>query len=322
MNNSIVPKTHVTFQLCALLITGIVLVSTSLYAASTWDGSESSSFGVADNWTPSGVPGSADEAVINNASVPNLLTIVDGDVIEINRLTVRVSGICYMNGGTLGMVNASGRWRVGWRNGDDSYMTVRGGTINTIYTLQICEDKGAYGYLSISNATVSIGRGITCGAVAGTGTGGEATMIIEPGTTFSCSSLGSYESQVRPNGRMMINGGVLNCNAALNVYTGGVVWVNNGTVQATDLTIQGASDNGLVDVSKGTIEISSNIVTKLQGYVSVQKLTGYGGIGSVVISYDGGSGITSVTAIPEPAVAGLLMIGLFGMAVHRRTQRV
>jgi len=313
-----------TILVLAVLCAGIILAyGNSVYAAAiTWDGSESSSWSNPDNWVGGVVPTShLDEAVINSSTVPNYLHITAGDVVGTGRLTVRISGICSMDGGSLSMYNAAGRWRIGWRTGDNCFMTVNGGTINTVYTLQICEDKGANGYLSVSNATVSIGRGIICGAVTGAGTGGGATMIIEPGTTFSCATLGYFPTEIRPNGKMTINGGLLNCNSLLNVFTGGVLRVNNGTVQATDLTIQGSGINGLVDVSKGTIEISSNVVATMQQYVTDGKLTGYAGAGSVVINYDGGTETTTVTAIPEPVAAGLLLIGVTGMALYRRSRK-
>ena len=296
------------------------LIAGSVFGAATWDGSESSAWSNPDNWAGGALPTASDETIFNNNAVPNFCTITSSDTLEIERLTVRVTGQLYMDGGSLTTLGAAGRWRIGWRNGDDCLMIVRGGTIDTTYTLQVCEDRGAYGYLSVSNATVSIGRGITLGAQAGTGTGGEATMVIEPNTSFSCSSLAenAWESQVRPNGRLTLNGGLLDINATLNVFTGGVVRINDGAVQAGNLIIQGASDNGLVDVTKGSIEISSNIVTTLQGYVTDGKLTGYSGAGSVVINYDAGTETTTVTAIPEPVIAGVLCLGLFGLAARRR----
>ena len=218
------------------------------------------------------------------------------------------------------MIGGSGRWRVGWRTGDNSFMIVNGGTITTIYTLQVCEDKGASGYLSISNATVSIGRGITLGAVTGTGSGGAATMVLEAGTTFDCSSLAenAWLSEVRANGTMTINGAQLNCNASMNVYTGGVIRVNSGMVRSSDLVIQGEGENGLVDIYEGMWRVSSNVVSTLETYVTENKLVGYGGGGSVIINYDEGTGTTIVTAVPEPVVAGLILISLVGLAARTR----
>lgn len=310
MNKDVKGKTQ--WVLAAWLV-GIVIVCSSVANAVgvAWTGTEDENWNNSNNWltlaTPfiTIVPTAADEAVINNSAVPNLPVIVDGDAIEIQRLTVRVSGVLTMNGGSVNMTFASGRWRVGWRNGDNSFMIVNGGTITTIYTLQVCEDRGASGYLSISNATVSIGRGIALGATAQPlQTGGTATMILEAGTTFDCSSLAenAWSSEVRPNGTMIINGAQLNLNASMNVYTGGVIWVNSGTVRSSNLIIQGEGENGLVDIYEGMWRVSSNVVSTLETYVTENKLVGYGGGGSVIINFDEGTGTTIVTAVPEPVV--------------------
>lgn len=306
----------------ALLIGFVLIYGSATQAVQIfWTGAEDSFWSNTNNWNPVALPTADDEVVINNSAVPNLPVIVDGDIFQIQRLTVRVSGILTMEGGSLDMVFVSGRWRVGWRNGDDSYMTVNGGTIDTIYTLQICEDRGASGFLSVSNATVSIGRGITLGAVAGSGTGGEATMVVEPGTTFNCATLGFYPSSVRSNGRLTMNGGLLNLNSPMTIYTGGVMRVYGGLVQSTDLTIDGEGENGLVDIYDGMWQISSNIVTKLEGYANDGKLIGYGGDESIIVNYNDNTGITTVTAVPEPVAAVLTLAGLAGLCFRIRVRK-
>jgi len=59
----------------------------------------------------------------------------------------------------------------------------------------------------------------------------------------------------------------------------------------------------------------------MQQYVTDGKLTGYGGTKAVVIAYDPGTETTTVTAIPEPVVAGLLLIGVTCMALYRRSRK-
>ncbi len=108
-------------RLCNLLLSALFFfVSCQLtYATSyTWNGSSSSDWGTAANWTPNGVPGANDNVTIVSAGTAPVYDGVAGVTafnmysgsLDLNGYTLNISGQGYFSGGTVsnGVINATG----------------------------------------------------------------------------------------------------------------------------------------------------------------------------------------------------------------------
>jgi hypothetical protein len=297
------------------------------------------------------LPGNADEACVDFSQVvatyvPPFAPVIDSaDNLTIERLTVRKFGKAYMTGGSLTMAGTSGRWRVGWRAGDDSYMEVTGGTITTAYTLEIAvNDAGSRGTAGASNrgelvfgnATASIGRGITLGDTT-TSThptlgGPDIAILTMNSGTFTTSTLGTYGMLIQQGGTYNMKGGVMNLKDTLTINANatdttihGVINLSGGTIQGLTAFVLNGTGGANIDITGGKIIFTGDLRGVIQTAVDNGRITGNGILGGFEVGmpdpagdlrwyYDGAN--TSLWAIPEPAT--LTLFGLGGLFLIRR----
>lgn len=344
-----------------ILLTAVILAVISVNSAYAvlhyWSGQTSDDWGTLTNWTKqttttplppaasTTLPGSADEACVDFSQVvatyvpPFNLVIDSSDYIEVERLTVRKFGSCSMTGGDLYMMGASGRWRVGWRASDNSYMNVSGGTITTIYTLQIADNGtggGAKGKLDFSNANASIGREIILGdAGSATVAGSTAIMTVDSGS-FTVGTLSTattkYGVTVFERGVLNMNGGlitvpgniVVNADSADTTIHGVINLAGGQITGAAGLTLNGTGGAN-IDITGGKLIFNGDLRTAISGYVTNGRITGNGIQGGFEVGtpdpagdlrwyYDGE--FTSIWSVPEPAT--LTLLGMGGLFLIRR----
>jgi hypothetical protein len=96
------------------LLAALLASATSAQVTKTWNGSVSTSWGEANNWTPAGVPASIDDIVVPDAATtPNdpatgsnrqcrHLTIEAGGTVQINSSTLSASGDLTLSGSLTG----------------------------------------------------------------------------------------------------------------------------------------------------------------------------------------------------------------------------
>lgn len=334
------------------LILVVISVNSTYAALHYWTGQASDDWSDLNNWTrqttttplPPAVsitlPGSADEAVIDFSQVvatydsPYNLVIDSSDYIEVERLTVRKFGSVSMTGGDLYMMGASGRWRVGWRGGDDSYMNVSGGTITTKYTLQMSDNQGTAGAsksrLDFANATASIGREI----IMGDTTNPTSTIVFNlySGSFTTGTDTTLVSSSNIKNGTLNMFDGSLILEGTLTVgaaNTEGRINLAGGTISGATALVLGGSASGAanIDITGGKLIFNGDLRTAIDGYVLSGRILGYGVQGGFEVGtpdppgnlrwyYDGE--FTSLWAVPEPATLTLLGLGALMMIRKKR----
>jgi hypothetical protein len=95
-------KRRITNFVMKIFIVLITLTSVNLYAAAkTWNGSVSTDWNTAANWTDSGVPGLGDDVTIPTSPTGGRMPTISSGTPSIKTLDIRSSAILTQSGGTL-----------------------------------------------------------------------------------------------------------------------------------------------------------------------------------------------------------------------------
>lgn len=296
----------------------------------TWNGSNSSNWNTNTNWTPNGVPGSADNVTIvpganncilaGNTSVTNL-TITNG-VLNLNGFTLNTTGVVACNNGTC---------TGGTFNSTATSLTFAGTIFNSNITANVTE---VYFNGSIFNGSVTVTKngganaqssgnntfnGITSITNAGTGylmmTNGSAGRIdvFNAATTLNTTNTGNlylgYGRNVDLNANVTANntagtGGIfLGNTGSVNLASGKVIscgaWTS-GSLNINRLVQAGSTPINLSPGSSGAVNIYnssfSGSLSVSAGIISAQTSTfaaavTYSASGSILNNWSSGGNI-------------------------------
>jgi hypothetical protein len=264
----------------------------------------SNGWGLNPNLAGTSVPGSGDEARVNFAgntvtvayAAPTFATLRVG-VDESGKVVVQDNGV----------LTTTGEMHIG-NNGAAATGTMvvnDGGTVACGTILWVGRAAATTGVLTIdSGGVVGAGNHLWWG-YQGNATINISGTLAQTGGNFGLGT----------NNASAAGGGV----ATLNILNGGIVNLNQWAAWNSGASTGSIHAGSLINMLGGTLTIKGNRESEVDAYVTLGRIVGYGGSGTIERSYDSGTNLTTITAIPEPGSFALLgMAGLVSVVVRRR----
>lgn len=255
-----------------------------------WANNDGSVFGAA--------PGAADDARVNFGG--NTITVTTTTT-TFNKLAIGVdeSGAVVVNND--GVITVSNNLLAGNNNpAATGTLTVNsGGEVNVGNILYVANGSST-GILNVNSGGV-----VNTDNHLWWGTTGTATINISGTLNQSDGILGLGTSNASTAG-----GGT----ATVNVLSGGVFALNNISGAVGLPSIQAGS---VLDINgTGLLTVKGSKVGLMNDYITASKITGSG---TLSVSYNGSTDLTSVVVVPEPGAVSLLgMVGVVALLRRRR----
>lgn len=204
--------------------------------------------------------------------------------------------------GDAGEVNPN---KVGLGKGDTCYLTMSGGVANT-KTFVVGMDAGT-GYMEMTGGTLSLTKDDS-----------DDLIIAESDGTVNAGTLTMTGGNIEVNDNLELARASGSGTGVLNL-DGGTIYMN-GHHNDNNLKINdNGGTGGLIDITEGTLEFEYDNTGDVQSAIDNGYITAYDGTGTVVNTYDAGTNLTTVTAVPEPATLSIL--GLSGLFMIRRRRK-
>ena len=256
-------KEIVMFMKSLRLFSVVLVVSLTNSLSAQWTGAVSSDWYNAANWTGA-VPTSGDTTAIDS-SKPLTWPIIDG-----------------------GNAN-TGQLRIGYTADYQGELTVTGGASLNV------------------NGELRIGRKSNDGS-------GQAVGILNiSGETTTINVADQIEHGRHGHGTINMSGGYLHCDTVLQMayrFDGtGTVYLSGGTIDLggnPGIVVygnDGVPDTALIDISGGTLTLAGNQVPDIETFISEGIIIGYGGEGTVSVTFDATTNTTMVVGIGGPSAS-------------------
>lgn len=288
------PKSVRARGYAALLLTGTALAGMPLSSsaqAQTWNGTSSTSWFTAGNWSPNAIPTGASTVVIDtvtpNATVINTFSATSGflTVADLSAASLLIS-----NGGALNGTSGI----IGNQSFSNGTVTVDGAGSDWVNSLGLSIGNAGTGVLTVSNGGAVSSIGASVGDLAGS----NGTLAVTgAGSTLTTAGVGNQVivGNYGTGALQISNGGVVSdANGIIGQNTGGV-----GTVTVDGLGSTWSNTSSLVVGTQGT----GTLTLSNQGQVTTATfLIGVaGGTGTVIL--DGHSGM-STTGLANVGFSG------------------
>ena len=220
------------------------------------------------NWDLMSVP-QANQTPPNDARIERVLAPITGPVIQ----TGDVVGT-----GALDL----GVWLPGLPYAE---LTMTGGTFTISGWWALGDKAGAYGKMTVTNGTILATAGPLTVGMTGVG----LLIVGDPCYTGNPS--------IRVNGSGIVVGRDNSASGTIQLY--------NGTLRGQSLSMIGApGSTSLLNIEKGTLNVSNNVVTTLINYIAQNRIQSYLGRGGFTLGYNSTTRLTTLTATePNWAIA-------------------
>jgi len=279
----------------------LVLVLTGSAPAATylWDnGGEGALWNVAENWEPDGVPSAADTAQINLSDLPDANCIIDSSVAaECETVYVDSNSVLNMTGGTL---TTGGHIRIGEPSDSNAVFVMSGGTA-TSQNGRLWVGMNGKGTFIMNGGELNIYEKIEIGKNAS----GNGTVYMYDGTMNFEGSSTDLEIATRGTGTFYMYGGVVNVQDNIKLAQGdaarttGVarLYLYGGTINAGNLrNPDEIFGDPLMEITEGVLVLPGDYTSAVNEYINRGWIVGYGGLGTVNVTYAEDPGQTTVTA--------------------------
>lgn len=241
----------------------VIIIGLSNSLSAQWTGSANSDWYNAANW---------------NGVVPT-----SGDTTSIDSSTSLTWPI--IDGGNA----STGQLRIGYTANYQGEVTVTGG------------------------ATLNVNGELRIGRKSNDGSGQAVGVLNVSGETTTTNVTDQIELGRHGYGTINMSGGYLNCDTVLQIayrFDGaGTVYLSGGTIELggnPGIIVygnDGVPDTALIDISGGTLILTGNQVPDIEAFISEGIIIGYGGEGTVSVTFDGAINTTMVVGIGGPSTS-------------------
>ncbi|MEN8155528.1 MAG: T9SS type A sorting domain-containing protein [Bacteroidota bacterium] len=134
---------------------------------------------------------------------------------------------------------------------------------------------------------------------SGIGFNNTATLVVETGGTFNIGGHMWIGYFAGAEGTVILNGGTINVAQMTGLgWDGGTgtILVNDGVLNMANIDpAQSIGDGSLIDISGGKIQLTGDHTGTINAYAAAGKIIAEGGSGELIVAYDGGTNLTTVS---------------------------
>ncbi|MEM0895261.1 MAG: PEP-CTERM sorting domain-containing protein [Verrucomicrobiota bacterium] len=305
----------------------------------------------ASNWALVGIDGDASGVSTGTYNISGSSTFGVGGVLSLgagggngnSTGIMNVSGsagvsanaiVVAQNDGNTGQMNISGgtvssnNWMtVGETSGANGTLTMTGGSLNIPGDLSVGQQEGATGTMNVSGASIVDAGYLRIGRHFGSGGGATGNLNIEgSGATIMATNFdagGESAAAADTTGNLSYTA---DAGGVTSIVTGTTFLNDGSTLGTSSLVVDLTAWGQFSAIGTGTdaeeiilIDSAAAVVGEFDGLAEGASVP-IGGGQFGIISYVGGSGtdVTLTVLIPEPSVALLSALGIFGFVTRRR----